>query len=348
MENPPNEQRKTLVGLAVMRLQPMHIGHWMLIRTMHKETDAQIIVITSAQAHGTLTNPLSCKSREAMLRKMANHHKFPQNTFLIHLIPDIGGCSDGDWIKCILAKINFDPLAANLVYYTASEIEALPWKNANIQTRCVENHPEYNGAVSGAIIRELFAQGNVSAWKFWVPLLLQNDVQQEMWGANMRKELQLTEKAIAEQPSIQITITPKITGKSPLFFCTPSLNVGTFVGLFLHEEKNTRFFPSGLCFLVQKGPRVLLNQSKSFAQNNITTNCSVHIISPSLIEFTHTFLDDYSDDIRYLISTKTIWVSQLILSIPKMDENEVPALLNVCSISAARANILAFGSTCRR
>ena len=58
------------VGLAIMRMQPLHNGHYELISRMLKEMDTIIIGLGSIQETHTINNPFTPKQRREMLEKV--------------------------------------------------------------------------------------------------------------------------------------------------------------------------------------------------------------------------------------------------------------------------------------
>ena len=108
------------VALAVMRLQPMHEGHKILIDAMFAACDEVIIGIGSTQESGTERNPYGYEARKMMIEKAYPDHPG------LHILPlvDIGAKSKqegGDYVLGELARQNF-PVPTH--YFSGSESDA--------------------------------------------------------------------------------------------------------------------------------------------------------------------------------------------------------------------------------
>lgn len=64
---PENHQYRH--GLAVMRAQPLHIGHEKVIRDMLAKCGKVTIILGSIQEQGTARNPFSYTERKQMIKK---------------------------------------------------------------------------------------------------------------------------------------------------------------------------------------------------------------------------------------------------------------------------------------
>jgi hypothetical protein len=88
------------VAMAVMRIQPLHNGHHNLIKLMVcsrfvrvrltsnelEENDEAVLIVGSAQEHGTLTNPYTADQRTKMVRCLVEH--FIVSHLLFHFWSD--------------------------------------------------------------------------------------------------------------------------------------------------------------------------------------------------------------------------------------------------------------------
>lgn len=108
------------VGLAVMRLQPMHEGHKILIDAMFAVCDEVIIGIGSTQESGTERNPYGYDARKMMVEKA-----YPDRSNL-HILPlvDIGAKSKQAWVEYVLGELDIEGLPAPTHYFSGSESDA--------------------------------------------------------------------------------------------------------------------------------------------------------------------------------------------------------------------------------
>lgn len=67
---PENHQYRH--GLAVMRAQPLHIGHEKVIRDMLAKCGKVTIILGSIQEQGTARNPFSYTERKQMIKNVFN------------------------------------------------------------------------------------------------------------------------------------------------------------------------------------------------------------------------------------------------------------------------------------
>ena len=79
------------VGLAVLRMQPLHSGHVLLIETAFRENDRIVICIGSAQK----ANPLSIEERRRRIVEKLNSLGYDTGLYKIFELDDIE--SDEEW-----------------------------------------------------------------------------------------------------------------------------------------------------------------------------------------------------------------------------------------------------------
>lgn len=108
------------VALAVMRLQPMHEGHKILIDAMFAACDEVIIGIGSTQESGTERNPYGYEARKMMVEKA-----YPDRPGL-HILPlvDIGAKSKQEWVDYVLGELAGQNLPVPTHYFSGSENDA--------------------------------------------------------------------------------------------------------------------------------------------------------------------------------------------------------------------------------
>lgn len=110
------------IGLAVMRLQPLHDGHKILIKEMVDSCDIAIVVIGSAQESKTQKNPFSYEERRSMVFEAFEGEK----KLFVMPINDIGAKTKKEWVEFVekeLAKNNL-PLPT---HYFSGSVEDAQW-----------------------------------------------------------------------------------------------------------------------------------------------------------------------------------------------------------------------------
>ena len=107
-------------ALAVMRLQPLHTGHKILIDAMFKTCGRVIIGIGSTQESGTERNPFTYEERREMVLKQYGER---ENLTIIPLI-DIGAKSKQEWIDYLLGELESHGLPRPTHYFSGSRADA--------------------------------------------------------------------------------------------------------------------------------------------------------------------------------------------------------------------------------
>ncbi len=107
-------------ALAVMRLQPLHEGHRILIDAMFARCDRVIIGIGSTQESGTGRNPYSYEERKAMVE--AAYGKRDDLTILP--LVDIGAQSRQEWVDYLMEELKKRGLPCPTHYFSGSEADA--------------------------------------------------------------------------------------------------------------------------------------------------------------------------------------------------------------------------------
>ncbi|GHV04755.1 hypothetical protein AGMMS50229_06730 [Campylobacterota bacterium] len=134
------------IALAVMRLQPLHNGHKLLIGAMLAENDLAIVVIGSANRKDE-KNPFSAADREAMIRAV-----FPNETRLaVFAIDDIGAKTKRAWADFVLREIARRELPTPTRYYAGSDDDG-SWFADRLIVRIVDRFT-LGGGISATDIR---------------------------------------------------------------------------------------------------------------------------------------------------------------------------------------------------
>ena len=106
-----------MVGLAVMRLQPLHEGHKVLLETMLESCGTGIVGIGSVQEARTERNPFTYEERVAMIRTL-----FPDESRLrVIALEDIGAPTKEAWAAYVLGRIAEADFPAPDRYFAGSE-----------------------------------------------------------------------------------------------------------------------------------------------------------------------------------------------------------------------------------
>lgn len=106
-------------GLAVMRGQPLHLGHAALVSRMSQDCDTVIIGFGSTQISGQVRNPFTFEQRVEMMRLIFGDRFKP-----IPLVDIDSPTSSGEWADYVLAKIEKMNLPEPTDYYTGSPQDA--------------------------------------------------------------------------------------------------------------------------------------------------------------------------------------------------------------------------------
>ncbi|MDR1451035.1 MAG: adenylyltransferase/cytidyltransferase family protein [Helicobacteraceae bacterium] len=137
------------VALAVMRLQPLHNGHKVLIDAMLSEAEIALVGIGSIDKSDK-RNPFSFDDRKAMVESLyAGETRL--KTFGLR---DIDAKTKREWADFVLREIKRLGLPDPACYY-AGERKDGEWFSGVLPIRIVDRLKE-GGGVSGAMLREAF------------------------------------------------------------------------------------------------------------------------------------------------------------------------------------------------
>lgn len=165
--------KKQKVGLAVMRMQPMHLGHYALIARMMQEMDVVIIGLGSIQESNTINNPFTPKQRREMVEKVFGPTGKNSKIKIVEL-KDLGAVSKIAWSMHVFGKIEGLNLPKPTHYYAGSQHDA-SWFNS-INTEFGENTLEIKivdriketVCMSGTEIRKAIID-ETDDWKEYIP-----------------------------------------------------------------------------------------------------------------------------------------------------------------------------------
>lgn len=164
------------VGLAIMRLQPLHAGHLRIINRMIADCETVIIGIGSADKSNTAHNPYTIEARMDMLRNVYGNR--------IKIIPlkDLGLTEvTREWADFVINKIKKVDMPAPTEYWTGSEADAAFYKEhfgdgeRHIGPLRIVNRGTNN--IPPATELRTFLQLNDNSWRQWVPAVNWNIVE---------------------------------------------------------------------------------------------------------------------------------------------------------------------------
>jgi cytidyltransferase-like protein len=107
-------------ALAIMRLQPLHEGHKILINSMFDLCDEVVIMIGSINSSDKKRNPFSYKERKEMLDKSFPHQK----NLTVLGIEDIGAQSRQEWIDYVKSELEKKNIHEITHYFSGSREDA--------------------------------------------------------------------------------------------------------------------------------------------------------------------------------------------------------------------------------
>lgn len=176
------------VGLAVMRLQPLHTGHLRIINRMTANCETVIIGIGSADKSFTAHNPYTIEDRMTMLRNVYGTR--------IKIVPlkDLGLTEvTREWADFVINKIKKVDMPAPTEYWTGSEADAAFYKELFYTDKMlndgyrIDECTNYLGPlrvvnrggnpVPPATELRTFLQLHDDTWKQWVPAVNWNIVE---------------------------------------------------------------------------------------------------------------------------------------------------------------------------
>lgn len=153
------------VGLAVMRISPLHLGHCKIIDRMIKNCSTAIICVGSTNKYDEW-NPWSFEHRKNMIKNV-----YGDRLKVIPLADINSDASTTEWCNYVLTKINKLGLPDPQHYFTGSEADSIFYqsyfcpenkRHLHIVNR---NQNEYPPATD---IRNMIALDD-ERWKQWVP-----------------------------------------------------------------------------------------------------------------------------------------------------------------------------------
>jgi nicotinamide-nucleotide adenylyltransferase len=128
---------RTMRGLLVGRMQPVHEGHLQVIKTILQEVDELIIGIGSAQLSHTVKDPFTAGERVMMLTKSLAENNIAASRYYVLPIQDVA--CNSVWVAHLemlsppFSKVyTGNPLVQRLFYEAGYEVEVPPLFNRKI------------------------------------------------------------------------------------------------------------------------------------------------------------------------------------------------------------------------
>ena len=184
--------REPNVGLAVIRGQCVHNGHFALSSKMNSEMDVVIIAIGTTQEFGTINNPWAPKQRRTMW-EMLYGKSGKGSKFKVAELRDIGAVSKIAWASHVFGKIEGMNLPKPTHYYAGSKHDASWFEAMNDEFGegtleiVILDRLKDSVCMSGTEIRKSILDGS-DDWKEYVPHVLVDYIEE-----TFPKELRLYE-----------------------------------------------------------------------------------------------------------------------------------------------------------
>lgn len=137
------------VSLAVMRIQPLHKGHQILIGRMLQAPRKALIAIGSTQEAGTEKNPFSYEQRAKMLAIA-----FAGANYANIALVDIGANTKQEWVQYVIKEARKN--GYNPVEYYAGSPEDASWFSGALATNVVDRATVGLGINATQIRKDIF------------------------------------------------------------------------------------------------------------------------------------------------------------------------------------------------
>lgn len=156
------------VGLAVMRIQPLHRGHCMIINQMAQECDTVILGLGSTNKKPDRWDPFTPDVRMQMVRNV-----YADRVKIVPLV-DIQAASKHEWVEYVLTKLTKLGMKTPTDYFTGSISDA-SWYDQHFEYTNPDGKMKLhlldrgaNDVPSASELRTLIELRN-NKWREWVP-----------------------------------------------------------------------------------------------------------------------------------------------------------------------------------
>ena len=147
-------------GLAVMRAQPLHQGHQMIIQQMLDECVTTVVVLGSAQEWDTPKNPFTVAQRVAMIRNVFGADMAAGRLRVMGL-QDLGDMNR--WADYVLTAVALGQDLTPDAYYCGGESDGPRFAAAGLTLRNISRETL---PISGTYVRDNLRRGDGTAVQY--------------------------------------------------------------------------------------------------------------------------------------------------------------------------------------
>lgn len=144
---------KYKLALIIGRFQPFHIGHKEIVDAALKYSDRVLILVGSAQEHGTVQNPLSYTFRTQII-KTVYQNEIRDNKLIIYPLADMGIGNNSAWGNYIINYIKDNIGCIPDVFISGIEIRRDNWFVDFENIKCIQVRKTID--ISATKVREMF------------------------------------------------------------------------------------------------------------------------------------------------------------------------------------------------
>lgn len=151
-------------GLAIMRAQPLHIGHERIISTMLGQCAKATVILGSIQEQGTERNPFSYSVRKKMI---LNSFSAELPRLKVMGLFDIN--NPVEWSNFVLdfMRENMPEWGTPDVYFAGSQYDAQWFKSCFERIECIDRTDQSFPYVSGSMVRDMMTIGD-KRWRNFI------------------------------------------------------------------------------------------------------------------------------------------------------------------------------------
>ena len=153
-------------GLTIMRAQPFHIGHALLIDRMLKECERVTVILGSIQEQGTARNPLNYTTRKKMIQNIYRSRPEYERLKIIGLFDINNPAEWGEYVLDFIAE-TFPDLPKPDAYYAGSQYDAHWFKDCFEHIELVDRPNPAFPFVTGTMVRDMIKFGD-NRWKNFI------------------------------------------------------------------------------------------------------------------------------------------------------------------------------------
>lgn len=127
---------KKEIPLAVMRMQPIHLGHKLLIEEMLKITAPgakPIVCLGSTQESGTEKNPYTYEQRKEMVEAV-----FGKDNLIILPLIDLGAVTKDEWTNYVLEEVANVTQLKPTIYFAGSKEDEEWWTQSGLLIKIID------------------------------------------------------------------------------------------------------------------------------------------------------------------------------------------------------------------